>query len=159
MRVLSWCRREFDDAGNPVNRGTAKVFIENLLVLVREGLRGGEEMKQILKGMSDRDIVALAVHYSKLPARAEPGAIDAALFERGEQLAAKHRCGICHLPDFRGREQMPRLAGQREEYLVDIMRRFRDDPPQGGDTIMSATLYGVSDADIRALAHVLARSR
>jgi cytochrome c553 len=39
------------------------------------------------------------------------------------------------------------------------MRKFRDAPPPGSDTIMSATLYGVSDADIRALAHFLARSR
>jgi len=29
----------------------------------------------------------------------------------------------------------------------------------GGDTLMSAALYGATDADIRALAHYLARSR
>jgi cytochrome c553 len=145
--------------GTPSIAGQPKVFLENLLVLVREGMRGSEEMKQIMKGKSDRDIVALAAHFSKLPMRAEPGVIDTALFKRGRQLAVKHRCGTCHLPDFRGREQIPRLAGQREEYLFDIMRRLRDDPPPGSDTIMSATLYGVSDADIRALAHFLARSR
>jgi cytochrome c553 len=39
------------------------------------------------------------------------------------------------------------------------MSLFRDAPPPGGDTLMSAALYGVSDADIRALAHFLARAR
>jgi cytochrome c553 len=145
--------------GIPSIAAQPKVFIENLLVLVREGLRGGEEMKQIMKGTSDRDIAALAAHYSKLPARSQPGAVDATLFQRGQELAAKNRCGVCHLPDFRGREQIPRLAGQREEFLFEIMRRFRDAPPPGSDTLMSAALYGVSDADIRALAHFLSRSR
>jgi cytochrome c553 len=36
------------------------------------------------------------------------------------------RCNNCHLPDCSGREQIPRLAGQREEYLLDSMRYFRD---------------------------------
>jgi cytochrome c553 len=63
------------------------------------------------------------------------------------------------LPDFSGRAQIPRLAAQREEYLDDIMRTFRDAPPPGSDTLMNAALYGVSDADIRAMAHFLARYR
>ena len=32
-----------------------------------------------------------------------------------------------------------------------------DDQRKGGDTIMAAALYGVSDADIRAIAHFLSR--
>ena len=38
------------------------------------------------------------------------------------------------------------------------MRAYRDGKRTGGDTIMAATLYGVSDADIKALAHYLSRS-
>jgi cytochrome c553 len=67
------------------------------------------------------------------------------------------RCGTCHAPDFRGHNQVPRLAGQREEYLASEMRAYRDDQRKGGDTIMAAALYGVSDADIRAIAHFLSR--
>ena len=145
--------------GIPSIAGQPKIFLENLLVLVREGLRGSEQMQQILKGASDRDIVALAAHYSKLTVSAQPRALDTARFQRGRELAAEHRCGVCHLADFRGREQIPRLAGQREEYLADMMRRFRDAPPPGSDTLMSAVLYGVSIDDMGALAHFLAHSR
>lgn len=60
---------------------------------------------------------------------------------------------------FWGRAQMQRLAAQREDYLIDIMRRFRDAPPPGSDTLMNAALYAVSDSDIRATAHFLARYR
>ena len=145
--------------GIPSIAAQPKVFIENLLILVREGLRGSEAMQQVMKDVSDGDISALAAHYARQPVRAEQGAPDPALIRRGQEAAAKYRCGICHLPDFSGREQMPRLAGQREDYLEAIMRTYRDAPPRGADTLMNAALYGVSDADIRALAHFLARFR
>ena len=145
--------------GIPSIAGQPKVYLENLLILVREGVRGSEAMQQQMKGVSDRDIIDLATHFSKLPLRATPGEADAALIKQGQLASAKYRCGICHLHDYRGRDGSPRLAGQREEYLVDVMRAFRDAPPHGSDTNMSAAMYGVSDADIRAMAHLLAHSR
>lgn len=145
--------------GIPSIAAQPKVFVENLLVLVREGVRGGEAMQQQMKGVSDREISALAAHFAKLPLRPAPGESDAALMKQGRQASAKYRCGICHLRDYRGREGSPRIAGQREEYLFDIMRAFRDAPPPGSDANMSAAMYGVSDADIRAMAHLLAHSR
>ena len=51
---------------------------------------------------------------------------------------------------------MPRLAGQREDYLVDAMIGYRDGKRTGADTTMSEVLYGMSDADIKALAAYLA---
>jgi cytochrome c553 len=51
---------------------------------------------------------------------------------------------------------MPRLAAQREEYLEQAMNGYRDYSRKGGDTLMAAALYGVSDADVKALAHYLA---
>ena len=75
----------------------------------------------------------------------------------GHPLAPKLRCNNHNLPDYRGREQMHRLAGQREEYLLDSMRSFRDHSRRGGDTITSAAHYGVSDEGIRAMAHFLSR--
>lgn len=44
-----------------------------------------------------------------------------------------------------------------EEYLVDAMVGYRDGKRSGADTTMTEVLYGVSDADIKALAHYLAR--
>lgn len=143
--------------GIPSIAGQPRVFVENLLVLVREGLRGGPAMQEQLRGVKDKEIVALASHYAALPARAAPGKSDAALVARGRELSEKLRCGICHLPDYSGQQQVSRLAGQREEFLVSTMIAFRDNPPPGVDTQMSAALYGVSDADIKAMAHFLAR--
>lgn len=146
--------------GTPSLAGQQKIFLENQLVLIREGLRGTELMQKLLKGVSDKEIVAIAAHYSALPGRAVAAEkTDKAAAERGRQAAEKLKCGICHLADYRGQQQVPRIAGQREEYLLESMRAYRDKPKPGTDTAMSAALHGVSDADLRALAHFLARQK
>jgi cytochrome c553 len=144
----------------PSIAGQPKLFVENQLILFREGLRVSPQMQPAVQGLTDKEIVRLAQHFSSQPARpATTEAADPTQVQRGIALAKQLHCGSCHLPDFRGREQMPRLAGQREEYLVEAMLAYRDNRRAGGDTIMAATLYGVSDADIRTLAHYLARLR
>lgn len=160
MESCAGCHGEGGNSGTPgvpSIAGQPRIFLENHLVLVREGMRGGEAMQNVMRGVGDREIVAMAKHFAALPARAAPGQTDPALAKRGRQLAGKLRCGVCHLKDYSGQKQIQRLAGQREEYLVSIMLAFRDNPPRGADTQMSAVLYGVPDADIRALAHYLAR--
>ena len=163
---LQLCAACHGDDGNSTNpqipsiAGQPKLFIETQLVLFREEIRKSDQMAAVVKGMKDAEIVKLAEHFSKLPAKAmETGPADKALTQRGSQRAKELRCGICHLSDFSGQKQMPRLAGQREAYLAAELRAYRDGKRAGGDTIMAAALYGVSDADLRALAHFLSRSR
>ena len=142
----------------PSLAGQPRVFLENQLVMIREGIREIPAMKGTLDGVSDADIAALAKHYASLPVKSTPGAQNTGLFERGRQLASDMRCGMCHLPNYQGREQMPRLAGQREDYLLHSMRQFRSNQAVGRDTLMAAALYGVSDQDLQAMAHFLART-
>ena len=65
-------------------------------------------------------------------------------------------CATCHLPNYAGRQQIPRLAGQQEEFLVYSMKQFRDHAGLGRNTIMSASLHGLKDGDLTDLAHFLA---
>ena len=147
-------------AGVPSLAGQPKLFLETQLVLFREELRVSPQMQPAVNGLTDKEITRLADHYAAQPARpVADGPADAALTKQGLAFAQKHHCGSCHLPDYRGRQQIPRLAGQREEYLVESMLAYRDNRRTGGDTIMAAALYGASDADVRALAHYLARLR
>jgi len=143
--------------GIPSLAAQPMIFLENYLVMTREGIRGLDDMQALLKGVPDRDIIAIAKHYSALPSKPGSGSIDKNLFRKGREIAAKNRCGICHLPHFRGREQMPRLAGQREEFLAEAMLAYRQNRRPGGDTLMAASLYGIPEADFKALAHYLSR--
>lgn len=142
----------------PSIAGQPKLFIENQLVIFREELRRSDQMLPVVKGLKDADIVKLAEHFSKLPAKSmESAPADPALVRQAQAKAKELRCGICHLSDYSGQNQVPRLAAQRELYLEREMRAYRDGKRSGGDTIMAAALYGVSDADIKALAHFLSR--
>ena len=146
-------------SGVPSIAAQPATFLELQLILFREGLRDSPEMAPVAKGMSDAQIRALAKHFAALPARrAASRDGDAALLKKGRELAAARHCGQCHLPDFRGQAQMPRLAGQREEYLAAQLRAYREGKRVGSDTSMNEAMYRVSDADIIALAHFLSRS-
>ena len=145
-------------AGTPSIAGQPVTFLENQLVFFREGLRNAPVMEQVAKGMIDEDITALARHFSAQQASPGPHAPpDRALIARGRELGVARHCGQCHLPTYEGRAQIPRLAGQREDYLVLSMTGYRDGKRTGADTTMTEVLTGMSDADIRALAHFLAR--
>jgi cytochrome c553 len=158
------CEACHGTAGNSVIPGTPSIaaqppiFIENSLVYFREDLRNAPVMQGIAKGMKDEVITALARHFAAQKAKVvAAGSSDKAMTSRGTELSSRMHCGQCHLAKYEGRDQVPRLAGQREEYLVDAMVGYRDGKRSGADTTMTEVLYGVSDADIKALAHYLAR--
>lgn len=143
-------------AAFPSLAGQPAVFIENQLVLIREGLRDVPAMKQVMAGMGDPEIVALARHYAAQKVRQPALAFQADKQRQGAQLADRLLCGSCHLPSFAGQNQVPRLAAQNEAFLLLSMKEFRDRPGPGRDTIMAATLRGLSDAELDQLAHYLA---
>lgn len=140
----------------PSIAGQPQVFLENQLVLIREGLRDVPAMKAVMGGLSDGEIVALARHFSAQPVLAPPGPLQADKFRAGAEVSRRALCGTCHLPGYVGQNQVPRLAGQHEAYLAATLKMYRDNPAPGRDTAMSAVLYGLKDADLEHLAHYFA---
>ena len=139
----------------PSLAGQPKVFLENKLVLIREGLREIPQMKGVLDGVGDADITALATYFSAQIRTAVTGPVNAATYQRGQAISAGMLCGSCHLPDYAGRQQIPRLTGQQEDFLLTAMKQFRDNPGPGRDTIMSASVHGLKDNELADLAHFL----
>ena len=142
--------------GVPSLAGQPRLFIENRLVMIREGLSAIPEMKGMLDGLSDAELIELSRHYAAMPPPPPATPRDAVRAARGARIAERTLCGSCHLPDQRGREQIPRLAGQREDYLLASMRQFLAGRVLGRDTAMINALQGLGDADLLDLAHYLA---
>jgi len=141
--------------GAPSLAGQPPLFLVLQMVLLREGLRDVAAMAPVMKGLSDRDLEDLAAYFAaQTPAKAVAEK-DSTLYERGAALAKTMNCGGCHLPDFRGQKQLPRLAGQREDYLFESLKAYRDDRRTGTDTAMNGILYQAAEMDLRALAHYL----
>jgi len=126
------------------------------LFLIREGLREIPQMAGLLKDVTDPDFFDLAAHYVRQPPARNDTKPDPALRARGAALSREMGCGSCHMKDYSGQKQVPRLANQREDYLRATMKDYRDNRRTGPDTSMNGLLHQVPDADIEALAHYLA---
>ena len=144
-------------AGIPSLASQPKIFLENNLIMIREGIRDIPVMKGQIDGLNDAAIVAIAKFYTNSPAISQAGSRNDALFEKGQVISKEALCGTCHLPNYVGRDQMPRIAAQREDYLLYSMRQFRSNQAVGRDTIMAASLYGMTDDDLKAIAHYLSQ--
>jgi cytochrome c553 len=140
----------------PSLAGQPAFFILNQLFLMREGVRKVEAMAPFVKDLKDSDLDALSAYFAKLPAKASNEPIDPALVKRGTDIANQKKCVSCHKPNLSGDQQVPRIAKQRIDYLTKSLQEFRDSKREGGDTIMSGSVAGLSDADLAALAHFAA---
>ena len=128
------------------------------LYMFRERLRTVEIMNTMTQGLTDDDLRSVADIIAKLPPphRVEaPG--DPARLERARALIQQHRCNFCHNPDFSGAQQVPRLAGQREDYLVKALREYKNNTRRGYDPAMAEVLYEISDKQLLDLAYFLTR--
>jgi cytochrome c553 len=131
------------------------------LFFYREGRRANPEMNIIAKDMSDGDLTAVSEFVASLPAPPPPssGAIDEARYRHGAELADKRICGACHNADYSGREQMPRLAGQGEAYLVKSLKEYQAGTRVGTQAAMAEAVRGLTDVDFADLAYYLAHFR
>jgi cytochrome c553 len=128
------------------------------LYLFREKLRRFELMNNAVKGFTDDDLRTFADMIARLPPPPPTAdAVDPARMERGRALVHQYRCNICHSPDLAGRDAVPRIAGQREDFLVKTMREYKANVRPGYDASMGDVLQPVSDADILDLAYFAAR--
>ncbi len=130
------------------------------LYMFREKMRAVEPMTSMLAGMKDDELKRLAATIAKLPApkpSAEPA--EPARFERAQALVAQHRCNFCHSRDYSGQQNVPRLAGQREDYLLKALREYKANTRRGYDAAMADVLFELTDDDFRDMAHFLSRQR
>lgn len=117
-------------------------------------------MSEMTKGFTDDDLRNYSDFIAKLPAPKPPAdAGDAARMQRGSALITQNRCNSCHNLDLAGRESIPHIADQREDYLAKTLREYKSNARHGYDGVMAEVLAPVSDEQIADLAYYIARFR
>lgn len=146
-------------ANTPSLAGQPSFYAITQLFLYRDGRRDSGPMTAIAKPMTDDDLRGFADVIGKLaPAAPAPaGPPDAPRLARGAALAQRLHCLGCHGSQGEGARQVPRLAGQREDYLQLAMRGFRAGTRVGYQPAMSEAMAGVAPDELDDLAHFLAR--
>jgi cytochrome c553 len=140
--------------------GQPEFYLTVQLLMFRDKLRVVEPMNQAMRGLTDEDLRGLAAHLTKLsPPKPAPGPADAKRMERARTLIEQHRCNFCHQGNYAGEQNVPRLAAQREDYLVKAMREYKNNTRRGYDASMADVLHPLSDEQMLDLAYYFARLR
>jgi cytochrome c553 len=130
------------------------------LYLFRERKRNVEPMTEFAKDLSDDDLRQFSDFIAGLPPpKAADGSIDAAQMQRAYALIQRHHCNVCHQSNLRGRDNVPLLAGQREDYLIKALREYKSRTRVGYEPIMLEVTRPLNDADIVELAYAIARMK
>jgi len=112
------------------------------------------------KPLTDDDLRTFSDFLGKLPKPAPPAdAGDPARMARAQAAVQQHRCNTCHNADFSGKDNVPRIANQREDYLAKTLGEYKDNSRHGYDASMADVMAPVTPAQIADLAYFLARVR
>ena len=130
------------------------------LYMFREKLRLFAPMNDMAKNLTDDDLRLFSDYIATLPKPVpDVDAGDPARMAQAKVLTSKFRCDSCHNADFAGRDNIPRIAGQREDYLAKTLRAYKDNSRHGYDATMADVMQSVSEAQIDDLAYFLARAK
>lgn len=149
-----------DQPLTPVLAGQPSLYTITQLFLFREGRRSNEAMTAIGKTLTDDDLRGFSDYIGTLPAVPPPAAAappDANRMARGRALAEQHKCLFCHGPALAGGQQVPRIAGQHEDYLRESLRGFRAGTRPGYTQAMTAAVSHIPVEDLDTLAYFAAR--
>jgi cytochrome c553 len=130
------------------------------LYLFREKQRVTEIMNEMTKTFTDDDLRNFSDFLAKLPPPKPPAdAGEPARMQRGGALITAYRCNSCHNLDLAGRENIPHIANQREDYLAKTLREYKNNTRHGYDGVMAEVLTPITDEQIVDLAYTIARFR
>ena len=149
-----------DLPGTPALAGQHSFYAITQLFLFREGRRSNEGMTAVAKTLTDDDLRGFSDFIGTLPPVPPPAPAtpaDKARIAKGQALAQQHKCLFCHGADLAGGQQVPRIAGQREDYLQMSLRGFKTGTRPGYTMAMTEAVSQISIEDLDVLAYYAAR--
>ena len=148
-----------DMPGVPVLAGQPSLYVITQLFLFREGRRNNDAMIALAKPMKDADLRGYSDYIGTLaavPAPPPAAPPDAARMSKGQALAQQHKCTFCHGADLAGGQQVPRIGGQKEDYVRATLRGFKSGDRPGYTRAMTEALSQVPEQDLDLLAYYVA---
>jgi cytochrome c553 len=133
-------------------------YVTVQLLMFRERMRVADPMNDMAKGLSDDDLRAFADIIAKLPPPRPPNDTpDTARLARTQAIVEQNHCNFCHTANFAGQNNVPRIADQREDYLLKALRGYKDNSRRGYDGTMADVMASITDEQIADLAYYIAR--
>jgi cytochrome c553 len=148
----------------PILAGQTARYIYLELKDYKSGLRTNDMMSSIAAPLSKQDMLELAAYYAaqrpkgprlgagegSIPFQPDPQRVVA-----GKRKSAEVLCTMCHLGEFAGQNEIPRVAGQHPEYVVKQLKDFKSRRRTNDAGTMTSVAQMLSAEDIENLVHYL----
>lgn len=129
--------------------GQHAAYLVKILSAYKSGAQKDVMMSPLAQTLSDADVQNLAAHFSSLTCKNGTGQASNGDVEAGRALAKN--CAACHgETGHTTNPAWPKLAGQKEVYLVNALKAFRAGLRK--DPMMAGVARALSDTDIANLA-------
>jgi cytochrome c553 len=122
----------------------------------QEGRRHNDMMTPMTAGLSKDDMREIADYYSKQKLSSKGFKADAEKAKLGKAKADETLCAMCHLGEFVGQNEIPKVAGQNYDYVVKSLTDFKAKTRTNDAGNMTSVASTLSAADIENLAHYIA---
>jgi cytochrome c553 len=141
-------------ASVPTLEGQTREYLYNQINAYREKRRPDPSMQTNVSRLSDKDMRDIAEYFSlQKPVRGAPQ-LDTAKIAKGKSKTESLQCSTCHIPNFSGKKEVPRLAGMDPRYVAPQLVAFatgkRTHPPVDG-------MNGISGDDAEDIAQYFAQ--
>jgi len=140
---------------NPNLAGQTWRYIYLQLRDFKEGRRSDPQMTPMAKDLSRDDMIALGNWFAAQKPAINQFKADSAKVAAGIKVADAVLCAMCHLGGFSGQNEIPRVAGQKYEYVVKQLQDFKNRRRTNDAGNMTSVAGTLSDQDIENLAQYI----
>lgn len=140
----------------PILAGQTQRYLYLQLKDYKEGRRKNPMMSPLAANLSKQDMQDLAAYFASQKQKPTNFVPDTAKAAKGKATADAALCPMCHLGGFSGQNEVPRVAGQHQEYVLAQLKAFKNKERTNDAGNMTAVMRGLSDEDLENLSHYIA---
>lgn len=158
-QVCIVCHKLAQSYSFPLLEGQPKEYLYTQMKAYKDKRRVWPGRPHNDTSLPERDLRNIAEYFSAQKMPGAPFRIDPSRVALGREKAEELKCGNCHLPDFSGKDEVPRLAGQVPEYLVAQLEAFRSGARSHGREPTADPARNANEQDSEPLGHFFASMR
>jgi cytochrome c553 len=140
----------------PILAGQTWRYIYIELKDFKEGRRTDPVMSPMAANLSRDDMIALGNFFAAQKPLPIAFKADEARVQAGKKTSDVVLCPMCHLGDFVGQNEIPRVAGQWPDYVKKQLHDFKAKRRTNDGGNMTSVAGTLSEEDIENLAHYIA---
>ena len=125
----------------------------------KEGRRNNPIMSPMAMSLTRQEMIDIANFFAAQTLKPSAFKADEAKVKLGKAKADENLCVMCHLGGFAGQNEIPRVAGQQYDYIVQQLSAFKARSRTNDAGNMTSVSQSLSETDIENLAHYLTSLR